>query len=77
MTTAVETQFPADASLADELASEEVVEMANLTSAQTGVAGTIFISAAMGGQGPRVKYFVQPGWTQPEVSDFIQRLLRV
>ena len=42
--------------------------MANLTSAQTGVPGTIFISTAMGAHGPRVKYFVQPGRTQPSFS---------
>ncbi len=45
-----------------------MVDMANLTSAQTGVAGTIFISTAMGAHGPRVKYFVQPGRTQPSFS---------
>jgi hypothetical protein len=61
-------QVPADPSLAAELAAEELVEMANLTSAQTGVAGTIFISTAMGAQGPRVKYFERPGRTQPSFS---------
>ncbi len=61
-------RIPADALLVDELACDEVVEMANLTSAQTGVAGTIFISTAMGPHGPRVKYFVQPGRTQPSFS---------
>jgi hypothetical protein len=123
-------QVAADPSLAEELAREELVEMANLTTAQTGIAGTIFISTAMGAHGPRVKYFLQPGrsqpsfsvsiddmpsvvanslparvvrqmspqviewvsrnrdtlldfwhhgdtWTQPEVNDFIQRLVRV
>lgn len=35
-------QMPADTVLAEELASEDVVEMANLTMAQTGVPGTIF-----------------------------------
>jgi hypothetical protein len=60
--------MPADTPLGDELAREEVVEMANLTSAQTGVAGTIFISTAMGQHRPRVKYFVQPGRTQPSFS---------
>ena len=59
---------PADVLLADELAGEDMVEMANLTSAQTGVSGTIFISTAMGGHGPRVKYFVRPGRTQPSFS---------
>ena len=61
-------QIPADTLLAEELADEDVVEMANLTTAQTGVPGTIFISTAMGGHGPRVKYFVQPGRTQPSFS---------
>lgn len=61
-------QIPADGTLADELAREEVVEMANLTSAQTGVPGTIFISTAMGRHGPRVKYFEHPGRTQPSFS---------
>jgi hypothetical protein len=120
----------ADTRLAEELTEDDVIEMANLTTAQTGVLGTIFISTAMGGHGPRVKYFLQPGrsqpsfsvaiadapavvanslplrvvhqrspqvidwvsrnkdalldfwyhgdtWTQPEVNDFIQKLLRV
>jgi hypothetical protein len=61
-------QMPLDVLLADELAGEDDVDMANLTSAQTGVAGTIFISTAMGGHGPRVKYFEHPGRTQPSFS---------
>jgi hypothetical protein len=61
-------QIPADTRLADELAEDDVVEMANLTTAQTGVPGTIFISTAMGRHGPRVKYFVQPGRVQPSFS---------
>ena len=61
-------QVPADTPLAEELASDDVVEMANLTTAQTGVTGTIFISTAMGGHGPRVKYFLQPGRSQPSFS---------
>jgi hypothetical protein len=61
-------RIPADVLLAEELAREEVVEMANLTAAQTGITGTIFISTAMGAHGPRVKYFVQPGRTQPSFS---------
>ena len=62
------TLIPSDISLADELSSEEFVEMANLTSEQTGVPGTIFVSTAMGSHGPRVKYFVRPGRTQPSFS---------
>jgi hypothetical protein len=62
------TRIPVDISLADELSGEDLVEMANLTSAQTGVVGTIFISTVMGAHGPRVKYFVRPGRTQPSFS---------
>jgi hypothetical protein len=58
----------ADTRLAEELAQDDVVEVANLTSAQTGVPGTILISTAMGGHGPRVKYFLQPGRSQPSFS---------
>ena len=61
-------QIPSDVPLAEELAHEDVVEMANLTSAQTVVPGTIFISTAMGAHGPRVKYFLKPGRTQPSFS---------
>src|SRR5438034_9952681 len=68
MKTSDNLRIPADTPLADELASDDVVEMANLTSAQTGVPGTIFISTAMGGHGPRVKYYLQPGRTQPSFS---------
>ena len=68
MTIDTVVQLPADLPLVEELAQEELVEMANLTSAQTGIIGTIFISTAMGAQGPRVKYFVQPGRTQPSFS---------
>ena len=61
-------QVTADTRLAQELAQDDVVEMANLTTAQTGVPGTIFISTAMGGHGPRVSYFLQPGRSQPSFS---------
>jgi hypothetical protein len=70
-------QIPADTLLAEELAREEVVEMANLTTAQTGVPGTIFISTAMGAHGPRVKYFLQPGRSQPSFSVTISDVPRV
>jgi hypothetical protein len=54
-------QIPADTPLAEELVYDDVVEMENLTTAQTGVAGTIFISTAMGGYGPRVGIFFAAG----------------
>jgi hypothetical protein len=62
------SQIPADTPLAEELVYDDVVEMANLTIAQTGVAGTIFISTAMVGHGPRVRFFLQPGRSQPSFS---------
>jgi hypothetical protein len=61
-------RFPADTPLAEELSCEDVVEMANLTAAQTGVPGTIFISTAIGQHGPRVKYFLRPGRSEPSFS---------
>ena len=70
-------RIPADVLLAEELAREEVVETANLTGALTGVAGTIFISTAMGAHGPQVKYFVQPGRTQPSFSVSIAEISAV
>src|SRR3954453_23392317 len=63
--------LPPDEPLAHELATDELVEMANLTAAQTGVTGTIFVSTAMGSHGPRVKYFVQPGRNQSSFSVLI------
>jgi hypothetical protein len=68
VTIAASTKTPSDSPLAEELAGEELVEMANLTSGQTGVTGTIFISTAMGAHGPRVKYFIRAGRTQPSFS---------
>jgi hypothetical protein len=71
MQAAETAQLPPDTLLADELAVDNVIEMANLTATQTGVPGTIFISTAMGGHGPRVKYFVQPGRNQASFSVLI------
>jgi hypothetical protein len=60
---------PPDPLLAEELSEDIIADMANLTSVQTGIAGTIFISTAMGGaHGPRVKYFLQPGRSQASFS---------
>ena len=68
MTADHRVQILIELSLVNELACEDVVEVANLTSAQTGVSGIIFISTAMGDHGPRVKYFLKPGRTQPSFS---------
>jgi hypothetical protein len=61
-------QIPADTFLADELTNVDDIDMANLTSAQTGIAGTIFISTAMAAHDPRVKYFQRPGRREPSFS---------
>lgn len=45
---------PAGQPLVDEI---ELIEMANLSTAQTGVEGVIYISTAQGGHGPRVKWY--------------------
>jgi hypothetical protein len=66
--TGTTVHLPADPRLADELARDDVIEMANLTSTQTGIPGTNFISTAMGGHVPRVKYYLRPGRTQPSFS---------
>ena len=48
--------------------ADEVVEMANLSSARTGIDGVVHISTQTGGHGPRVKYFLKPGRSQPSFS---------
>ena len=61
----------AEPTLTEELASfadDDVVEMTNLQEDDTGIPGVIFISTAMGSHGPRVKYFVKAGRTQPSFS---------
>ena len=51
-----------------DLREDGVFEMANLTEAQTGIAGVVYISTREGGHGPRVKYLLQPGRSQPSYS---------
>jgi len=59
----------AEPTLAEELAGDDnVVEMTNLQEEDTGIPGVIFISSAMGSHGPRVKYFVKAGRSQPSFS---------
>jgi hypothetical protein len=46
--------------------TDELVEMVNLPTKYTGLAGTVFISTAMGSHGPRVKWFPgRPGRDLP------------
>lgn len=53
---------------ASELREGGVFEMANLTEAQTGVPGIVYVSTEEGGHGPRVKYSVRAGRSQPSYS---------
>ena len=63
------TNVPADAPLADELADEDLVEMANLPEEDTGISGIIFVSTRMGRHGPRVECFDgRAGEAQPSCS---------
>jgi hypothetical protein len=50
------------------LGDDDLFDMANLTSKQTGIDGIVFISTAVGAHGPRVKYFVKTGRGQPSFS---------
>ena len=50
------------------LDEEDIFEMANLGEAQTGIAGVVTITTAMGHHGPRVKCYVKPGRHQPSFS---------
>src|SRR5690348_10778806 len=50
------------------LGNDDVVEMANLFSEDTGIEGVIFISTAMASHGPRVKYSLKAGRHQPSFS---------
>jgi hypothetical protein len=60
--------------LAEEIATlgdDDLMDMANLTSKQTGIEGIVFISTEMGRHGPRVKYFLKPGKGQRSFSVII------
>jgi hypothetical protein len=47
---------------------DDPMDFMNLTQNETGIAGTLFVSTAMGPHGPRVKYFVRTGKGQPSFS---------
>jgi hypothetical protein len=57
--------------LSQELAAleeEDLFEMVNLRELETGVAGVLFVSTAVGAHGPRVKFFLKAGRDQPSFS---------
>lgn len=68
MTDVVMPSSPAAELDQPELREDGVFEMANLTEAQTGVPGIVYVSTEEGGHGPRVKYFVRAGRSQPSYS---------
>lgn len=63
-------RLEADTTVDEELriVGDEPFEMTNLAEEDTGVTGVVFISTAMGGHGPRVKWFARPGRGQPSFS---------
>ena len=70
-------QIPSDSSLAEELSGDDVIlEMANLDKSQTGIDGFVWISTLMTGHA-RVKYFINPGRTQPSFFVMISDQPRV
>jgi hypothetical protein len=72
--------FPPDTTLHEELmavADDDVVEMTNLFTADTGIEGVIFVSTEMASHGPRVKYSQKPGRHQPSFSVSISQKPRV
>jgi hypothetical protein len=68
---ALKDRSVSEPTLGEEVASlgDGVMEMANLSSEQTGVEGIVFISTAIGSHGPRVKYYPKRGgYDQPSFS---------
>ncbi len=74
-------QIPADMLLAEELASDDVVEMANLTTLPVRVFRQMspqVINWVSRNKDALLDFWYQGDtWTQPEVNDFIQKLDRV
>ena len=50
------------------LGDDDLFDMVNLTKDDTGIDGVIFISTAVGGHGPRVKYYLKTRKDQPSFS---------
>src|SRR3954464_3411881 len=68
---ALQESLPPDMALHDELmavTNDDVVEMTNLFTKNTGIKGVIFISTEMASHGPRVKYSLKAGRHQPSFS---------
>jgi hypothetical protein len=59
------------------LGDDDVMDFMNLGFQRTGIEGTVFISTAMGGHGPRVKYFEKTGKGEPSFSVSISEEPRV
>lgn len=50
------------------LGDDDLMDFMNLSTRTTGLDGIVFVSTAMGGHGPRVKYFEKAGKTNPSFS---------
>ena len=70
---AEDAPFPADEGRSFSSDVIELIEMANLSTAQTGMPGTIYISTAQGNHGPRVTWYPdRPGPNAPCFSAAIE-----
>ena len=56
----------------DASALDDVFDMANLTEVETGIPGVVYVSTRQGAHGPRVKYFLKAGASQPSFSMSIE-----
>ena len=68
---ALKESLPPDKTLHEELlavADDDIVEMANLFTKDTGIEGVIFTSTVMASHGPRIKYSLKAGRHQPSFS---------
>ena len=77
---ALKESIPSDTTLHEELLAvgeDDIVEMANLFTEETGVEGVIFVSTEMASHGPRVKYSRKVGRHQPSFSVSISREPRI
>ena len=76
----VEDIRPLEPTIQEDLAAlgdDDVMDLVNLTSEDTGVDGIVMVTTAMGQHGPRVKYYVKTGKGQPSFSVSIAKKPKV
>lgn len=59
------------------LGDDDLMDFMNLTQEETGIAGTLFLTTAMGAHGPGVKYYVKTGPGQQSFSVSIEEKPRL